>query len=350
MPDLGAVYSHIAVARPLRIYPTPLRACTTPTLVTRRPLVLYGSLTKVEGHTADALPKAVTVTVHETSSAAARPLVYSTASAASASTTTTTSQIGGFGTCSVLEIEFDTGFDGRKETSFQPVNQTSYDHWHQLLLTLSSQWSAQNVAIITQFMCDALTNTCGANELAKTTCPSAAAAASSAPSGSGAQADAFNAVFGITTDFASVPETTSASATANTTAFAASTSSTSAVAQIGDFCSCSVAEIEFGDGFDGCTEASFRPADLSSYNHGSADGIAVITSFICQQVDDACGANNLAKTTCQTAASAASSAAIGTGAQADAFNAVFGIATDFAAVPEINDQGQTVTATATASA
>ncbi|KZS99398.1 uncharacterized protein LAESUDRAFT_765581 [Laetiporus sulphureus 93-53] len=82
------------------------------------------------------------------------------------------------------------------------------------------------------------------------------------------------------------------------------------------------------DGFDGRTETSFRPAALSSYNHGSADGIAVITSFICQQVDDACGANDLA----------------------DAFNAVFGIATDFAAVPEYNDQGQTVTATATASA
>ncbi|KZT03200.1 uncharacterized protein LAESUDRAFT_762180 [Laetiporus sulphureus 93-53] len=295
-----------------------------------------------------------------------------TSSAAAASSTLSASQIGDFGSCSIPEIEFGTGFDGRTETAFQPVNQTSYNHG-----------SADAIAVITSFMCDALTNTCGANALAKSTCATAAEAASSAAAGTGAQADAFNAVFGITTDFASVPEvsntgvtisasagtstaaaasmsstaaaaadaaTTSASATATTTASAASSSSTSTAAQIGDFGSCSVPEIEFGDGFDGRTETSFRPADLSSYNHGSADGIAVITSFICQQVDDACGANDLAKTTCQTAASAASSAAVGTGAQADAFNAVFGIATDFAAVPEINDQGQTVTATATASA
>ena len=48
-------------------------------------------------------------------------------------------------------------------------------------------------------ICDTLTNTCGANDVAKATCARAAAAASAATKNSGAQADAFNAVFGITT-------------------------------------------------------------------------------------------------------------------------------------------------------
>ena len=30
--------------------------------------------------------------------------------------------IGDFGSCSVPEVEFGVGFDGRKETSFQPVD------------------------------------------------------------------------------------------------------------------------------------------------------------------------------------------------------------------------------------
>lgn len=33
------------------------------------------------------------------------------------------SDIGDFGSCSVPQIQFGTGFDGRKETSFEPVDQ-----------------------------------------------------------------------------------------------------------------------------------------------------------------------------------------------------------------------------------
>jgi hypothetical protein len=50
--------------------------------------------------------------------------------------------------------------------------------------------SAQNINIITQFMCDALTNTCKANQAAKDLCAQAETAADSAtPPKTGTQAD-----------------------------------------------------------------------------------------------------------------------------------------------------------------
>lgn len=55
-------------------------------------------------------------------------------------------------------------------------------------------------------MCDALTNTCKADQTAKHTCAAAAAAANATTAKSGAQADAFNTVFGIQTNFAAVQE------------------------------------------------------------------------------------------------------------------------------------------------
>lgn len=101
--------------------------------------------------------------------------------------------IGNFGSCSVPEIQFGAGFDGRRETSFEPVDKVSYNHG-----------SAQNIGIITQFMCDQLVNTCKADDTAKSTCAKAKLAAGAAPPKTGKQADAFNAVFGKVTNFASV--------------------------------------------------------------------------------------------------------------------------------------------------
>lgn len=54
------------------------------------------------------------------------------------------------------EIKFATGLDSRKETAFEPVDKQSYSHD-----------SAQNGAIITQFVCDTLVNKCGADQTAK---------------------------------------------------------------------------------------------------------------------------------------------------------------------------------------
>ncbi|CCM05271.1 uncharacterized protein FIBRA_07483 [Fibroporia radiculosa] len=107
----------------------------------------------------------VTVTVSDTAPTST-VAATTTASATAATSTLSSSVIGDFGSCSVPEIEFGTGFGGRTETAFQPVNQTSYNHG-----------SADNIAVITSFICLALTNTCGANALAKSTCATAASAA-----------------------------------------------------------------------------------------------------------------------------------------------------------------------------
>ena len=49
--------------------------------------------------------------------------------------------------------------------------------------------SAQNIGVITQFMCDALVNTCGADQMAKDTCANAKTAADRQTAKTGAQAD-----------------------------------------------------------------------------------------------------------------------------------------------------------------
>ncbi|KAJ3894713.1 hypothetical protein GG344DRAFT_40404, partial [Lentinula edodes] len=250
--------------------------------------------------------------------------------------------IGDFGSCTVPQIQFATGFDNRKETSFEPVDLISYPHG-----------SAQAIDIITQFICDQLVNACGADATAQATCASAAAAADTATAKTGAQADKFNAVFGIQTNFAAVPvvsdqgvtlgvgdaadvATTSvavASATAAESSSAAVATSTASAADIGNFGSCTVPQIKFGVGFDNRRETAFEPVDQTSYNHGSADNIAVITDFICNTLTNTCGADATAKATCATAQAAAAAGLAQTGDQADKFNAVFGIITTFAQVP-----------------
>ncbi|KAJ3752837.1 hypothetical protein EV360DRAFT_6384, partial [Lentinula raphanica] len=257
--------------------------------------------------------------------------------------------IGDFGSCTVPQIQFGVGFDNRKETSFEPVDQTSYPHG-----------SAQNIDIITQFMCDQLVNACGADATAKATCASAQSAADTATAKTGSQADKFNAVFGIQTNFAAVPAvsdqvtvsaadaaataaatdaasttavaTDAATATAAASSSATAATSTAAASDIGNFGSCSVPQIQFGVGFDGRRETSFEPVDQTSFNHGSADNIAVITDFICNTLTNTCGADATAKATCATAQAAAAAGLAQTGDQADKFNAVFGINTQFAQV------------------
>ena len=114
--------------------------------------------------------------------------VASGSSSSDSSSTGASGDIGDFGSCTVPQIEFGQGFDNRKETAFQPVDKASYNHE-----------SAQNMDIISQFICDTLTNSCGADDTAKATCQSAIAASKQAEVKTGGQADAFNAVFGIST-------------------------------------------------------------------------------------------------------------------------------------------------------
>ncbi|KAJ7129321.1 hypothetical protein C8R44DRAFT_700019 [Mycena epipterygia] len=129
-------------------------------------------------------PSPTTVTVTATAAAVTTSAATSTGS---------TSAIGNFGKCSLPEIKFAVGFDGRKETSFEPVDLTSYPHT-----------SAQNVDIITQFICDTLVNSCGADATAKATCASARAAVDTVTPKIGLQADTFNKFFGKVTNFAAV--------------------------------------------------------------------------------------------------------------------------------------------------
>lgn len=86
-----------------------------------------------------------------------------------------------------------------------------------------------------------------------------------------------------------------------------------------DFGACSTPEIEFGVGFDGRVEASFRPVDLDSFNHGSAQNIGIITEFICDTLVNTCGALTAAHDLC-----VATEEAVGAGKEgvlADQFNA-----------------------------
>lgn len=79
----------------------------------------------------------------------------------------------------------------------------------------------------------------------------------------------------------------------------------------------------------------------ANFNHGSAQNINIITRFVCDQLVNFCGADQTARATCATAITAASSAEPAkTGIQADAFNAVFGITTNFASVQAFDDQGR----------
>ena len=145
-------------------------------------------------------------------------------------------------------------------------------------------------------MCDQLVNTCKADATARATCANAITAASSAtPAKTGIQADAFNAVFGIVTDFAKDPvfddlgNLVSGNGTdtinntnninggntgnngsctpTNTPANGGNNTTTNgSVENIGNFGSCSVPEIEFGVGFDNRRETSFQPVDLGESN------------------------------------------------------------------------------------
>ncbi|KAJ7763066.1 hypothetical protein B0H16DRAFT_1883924 [Mycena metata] len=113
-------------------------------------------------------------------------------------------------------------------------------------------------------------------------------------------------------------------------------------ASIGNFGKCSVPQIEFGVGFDNRQETSFRPVDTTSFNHGSAQAIGIITQFICDTLTNSCGADATAKATCAAAQAAAGAAAPKEGIDADTFNGFFGIATNFLNVQAVDDQGNPI--------
>ncbi|KAF8755444.1 hypothetical protein RHS01_05117 [Rhizoctonia solani] len=96
-----------------------------------------------------------------------------------------------------------------------------------------------------------------------------------------------------------------------------------------DFGSCNATpDIIFALGLDGRKDPSFQAKNNDVYNHGSALGIGVITSFICQQLNDKCKAPQATLDACASGQAAA--AKVTGGAAADSFNSAFGISTNFA--------------------
>ncbi|XP_006459399.1 hypothetical protein AGABI2DRAFT_191384 [Agaricus bisporus var. bisporus H97] len=357
-------------------------AITTSNIGPTRTRVVTGTAVRVQisqTQTSVECPTAVTVTVSGTNPAAASLTNAVTVTVGNPSQTKLPSPVASppgvanFGGCSTPEIEFGVGFDNRKEASFRPVDPISYPHG-----------SAQNIDIIAQFICDSLTNTCKANQDAKELCDAARSAASSATVGTGAQADAFNEVFGIKTDFADSPvddsgnstsgagPTSSINVSISTVTVTTTTNSDSLTSaatitvpsptsptaptttvggdenggnagNIGNFGSCSTPEIEFGAGFDGRRETSFRPTNSAAFDHGSDPNINLIAQFICGQLSSSCKADKAAQDTCDRATSAATNTTpAGSGAQADAFNAAFGIQTNFVGVQQIDNKGKPV--------
>ncbi|KIJ54508.1 hypothetical protein M422DRAFT_240575 [Sphaerobolus stellatus SS14] len=281
------------------------------------------------------------------------------------------------GSCSSAEIIFANGLDGRTQPSFAPAANSGFSHG-----------SALNIGVISSFICQQLNDKCKAPQATLDTCTQAQTAASKVTGG--AAADAFNAAFGIQTNFATtvangavaadaattnattaaatqaaaadvgacpaaataaaataaaatIAAATTAAATAvdnnaaaATTASAAAATSAAASAAVSsalNFGTCTNPSIEFGPAFDGrkATEFSFEPADKTSINHGSALNINIITQATCDQLQNNCKAPQATLDACakgQTAAAAATG-----GAAADAFNAALGITTNFATTP-----------------
>jgi len=83
--------------------------------------------------------------------------------------------------------------------------------------------------------------------------------------------------------------------------------------------------IDFGAGNDGRKEDSFVPADASTFNHGSALNIKVISDFICQQAGNKCDLGTAEVDACNAASKLAQGTAGGKAqASADAFNKALG--------------------------
>ncbi|PPQ65699.1 hypothetical protein CVT24_012117 [Panaeolus cyanescens] len=281
-----------------------------------------------------------------------------------------------FGSCTAPEIEFGPDYDGRLETSFRPVdrssfNTTSNDEIAVITRTYTFKFSSEN------------RNVCGANQVALNLCTEASALSITAPERTGAQADAFNSVFGRSTAFRNVPvrnsqgDVVTSVATVDVPNFPSTTSappsSTSTVSPtavpigiggdgggdgannggdnpgdnggLGNFGSCAIPKIDFGSGFAGGPETRFRAA----FGSTTSTNINVIANALCDAVAGSCGGDATAVATCARAQAAAAAAPNGTGAQADAFNAVFNIITNFDSIRPVDAQGRTVTSAPTPS-
>ncbi|ETI22243.1 hypothetical protein G647_06316 [Cladophialophora carrionii CBS 160.54] len=127
-------------------------------------------------------------------------------------------------------------------------------------------------------------------------------------------------VAGAATQTAEAVTTSTAAATG--TAAADSGAETTVGSSNLDLGSCDNPTIIFADNLDGRKEPSFAPADETTFTHGSALNIKVISDFVCQQLETKCQASQEAIDACNQGATAAQGE---TGqAAADAFNQALG--------------------------
>ena len=114
-------------------------------------------------------------------------------------------------------------------------------------------------------MCDTLVNSCGADQTARTTCASAKAAADKHTAKTGTQADAFNAVFGIKTNFSAITALDDqGNPVTNSGPVSSSSSSSASTPQAANFGKCSTPQIKFAAGLEGRKETAFAPVDQGS--------------------------------------------------------------------------------------
>ncbi|APA07323.1 hypothetical protein SS1G_13115 [Sclerotinia sclerotiorum 1980 UF-70] len=136
----------------------------------------------------------ITVTMAASSATAASTSISSSSSSSTTSTNDNTtvqaSSISGlsFGLC-VPTMKFEAGLNGRKDTefTFQAIDP----------LVNKGQQEALNPNIITNRICDQLTNVCNANEAAKTACAQAKAMISAAGTKDVSTANAWNTALGF---------------------------------------------------------------------------------------------------------------------------------------------------------
>ncbi|KIX95548.1 uncharacterized protein Z520_08668 [Fonsecaea multimorphosa CBS 102226] len=129
-------------------------------------------------------PAAAETTVSASTTVAAVAATTTSSAAAATSTITTGSSDLDFGSCPDPTIIFANGLDGRTEPAFEPHDETNLPHG-----------SAQNIQVITDFICQQLGPRCHASQAATDACNQAAAAAQ-AQTGQAA-ADAFNQALGF---------------------------------------------------------------------------------------------------------------------------------------------------------
>lgn len=131
-----------------------------------------------------------------TSSSTNNTQVAAVAAASNSTTSATggTSSVAGadFGKCTpTMDFQLGRAQFNRKATegTFFPTDS--------VLVASTGQSDALNPNIITNFICNQLTNVCGANDVAKSTCASAKAAVASLTTKDQTTADAFNQALGF---------------------------------------------------------------------------------------------------------------------------------------------------------